>query len=255
MARKHEARACESGTALAALALIWLFASPLGLSEDSQPLGGCKFEVMSARQLTPKEVFDRTVDCIGCVDVSVRVRLTAGERPLRFYTFKGSRRPETYAVKLDNGKAYWLWGSRGSEWQTSSPGIGQLLFGSEGEWRLLAAGATVEWEEETSTYYAGQSFAFSTFLRDEKNQEREVFSTAFVVPSDTNPPGIPANEFDVGVSCLVAQDRAKEALHGIGVRVGGEGDLILEASGIPGERATQNRRVHVLFFSKSRNQT
>jgi hypothetical protein len=253
MARKYETRVPESGGSLAALVLIWLFASPLGLSEDPQPLGEFKFEVVSARQLTPKEVFDRTVDCIGCVDVSVRVRLTAGDRPLRFYTFKGSRRPETYAVKLDNGLRYWLRGPRGSEWQTSSPGMSEILSGLEGEWRRLAAGASIEWEEETSTYYAGQSWAFSTFLRDEENPGREVFSTAFVVPADTNPPEIPGSEFDVGLSCLVAQSRSKEALHGIGVQIGGEAKLISEASNISGERAAPNRRVHVLIFSKPQN--
>jgi hypothetical protein len=150
-----------------------------------------KFVVVSVRMMSEKEASERNGDCIGCSDVAIRVRLTAGLEGLHFYAWPGSKIPSAFEVWLNGDKTFWAHGPRCAEWKPTSPGKQAMLSGFPGKWTFLRPGASAEWEEFDSTDYAGQVHAFSIFIRDGTDAEREVFSSSFVVPLSAKPPKLP----------------------------------------------------------------
>ena len=163
------------------MALLLASCSLVGAQQSSPP--GVKFEVVSVRLLSNKEAADRSPDFVG-PNVAVRLRLSALEHGLSFYSWKNSAVPAGYKIQRTDQGTVWLYGRVGTEKQVSSPGLKAVLFGSVGEWITLPAHSAVEWEELDSTSFAGERHGFTVFLKQgNSDQPLEVSSDSFVVPS------------------------------------------------------------------------
>jgi hypothetical protein len=232
-----------------AFVLVWLTLTLPAFSQTSLAADDLKFEVLSVRQMTPKEKFDYTVDCIDCADVYVTVRLTAGAQPLSFYTWPEWRNPSTFRVKQEGRRTFWINSWEESEWPATSPGMKKLLDGFRGAWKKLGPHQSVQWREVDTTHFAGQSRAYSAFVRIAQGPPQEIFSSSFLIPPDTNPPEPRADVFERGVSCLLAQDTIKASLREVETVPGGAGALLYQSGEIGTAYIAAPSRINVLFLS------
>jgi len=199
--------------------------------------------------MTPKEKFDYTVDCIDCFNIYITVRLTAGDQPLSFYSWSDARHPETFKVRLKDGKTFWMNSWEPETWPATSPGIEKLLEGSKGSWHKLAPHQSIQWKEVDTTHFAGQTRAYSAFIRIAQSSIQEIFSDSFLVPPDTNPPEPTAELFERGLSCLLTLDSVKALLREINIMPGGTGTCLYQSSEINNTPFASPDRINVLFLS------
>jgi hypothetical protein len=229
--------------------LVWLALTLPAFAQTSLPADDIKFEVLSVRQMTPKEKFDYTVDCIDCADVFVTVRLTAGVQQLSFYTWPEWRNPSTFRVKQEGGKTFWINSWKESEWPASSPGLKKLIEGFHGVWKKLEPHQSVQWREVDTTHFAGQNRAYSAFVRIAQGPPQEIFSSSFLIPPDTNPPEPRGDVFERGVSCLMTQDSIKMSLREVETVPGRAGALLYQSGEIGSTYVASPSRINVLFLS------
>ncbi len=170
--------------ALLAGLLILIAATPLSAQQD--PPKGVKFQVVSVRVLSEKEAVDRSPDFVG-PNIAIRLRLSTNSQGLIFYGWKESVVPAGYKVQRTDKSTSWLYGKGGTEKKPSSPGLKAVLFGSVGQWSTLPAHSAIEWEELDSTSFAGETHAFTAFIkRRDSDQSLEVFSDSFAVPPNAS---------------------------------------------------------------------
>lgn len=146
-------------------------------------VGNVRFEVMAVRQLTSQEAAARSPDFIG-PDITVKLRLSnQTEEGIYFYTWERSVIPQGYKVQKIIDGIIWLYGKPGQE-PHSSPGLKAVTSGFPGVWAVLPPHSAIEWEELDSTSFAGQSHAFTCFIkRKESDDPTEIFSEWFEVPA------------------------------------------------------------------------
>lgn len=163
--------------------LLMLFGGTF-LSAQQSPPDGVKFEVISITVLSNKEAAERSPDFVG-PNIAVRLRLSSSAHGLSFYGWKNSAIPSGYKVQRTEQGVAWFYGRAGAEKKMSSPGLKALLFGSTGEWMTLPPYSAVEWEQLDSTSFAGESHAFTAFIKlRERDEPLEVVSNTFAVPSN-----------------------------------------------------------------------
>jgi hypothetical protein len=160
---------------LAVLAGILLTIFCRSIAAQEKVPKGVKFEIVSTRALSDKEVILKAGDQVG-IDIAIRLRLSA-EQGLEYFTFKGSIAPLGYKIQILKERIVWIYG----DGKAQSPGIESLRYG---EWLLLTAPGAIEWEQLGSTWDAGKQLAYTVFIKEkEKNKTREIISDKYIVPS------------------------------------------------------------------------
>ena len=92
--------------------------------------------------------------------------------------------PRGFKIQHTSSGNFWLYGGGGTEKRSASPGIKTLLGGIPEEWIVLPDHSAVEWEDIDTTKLAGETHAYTIFLKEgDKGKPKEVFSNTFVVPS------------------------------------------------------------------------
>jgi hypothetical protein len=139
---------------------------------------GIKFEVVSVRILSGKELLKRDSDMIGA-DISVKLKLSAGDKMLEFFTADQIAVPIGYKVLVDKGSIFWLYQGK----KLQSPGLNGLSFTKgSGKWLLLPDGASIEWEEIDYSLNYDKKHAFTIFIKD-KGKIHEIISDTYNIPT------------------------------------------------------------------------
>jgi hypothetical protein len=144
-------------------------------SAQEKPPEGVKFEIISIRALSDKEIAFKAPDQIG-INIAIRLRLSA-EQGIEYLAYEGSSTPLGYSIRILKDHNVWLYGYG----MAQSPGIEkQLQFG---KWIILSDHGAIEWEQLDSTYDSGEKRAFTIFIKEKNNKIHEIISDTCIVPS------------------------------------------------------------------------
>ena len=141
-----------------------------------------KFEVLSARAMSPEERNRKQSDNIG-IDVSVRLRLlNTGRTTVWFYTY-GHENIEPYGGIIKETAKGIVWFDGLQSVSDKPLGIDKDTLRS-GVWLKLSPEMAIEWESFDSTTNGDEKHAQTFFMRiAPKGKIVEVFSDFYVVPA------------------------------------------------------------------------
>jgi hypothetical protein len=141
-----------------------------------------KFEVLSARLMSPEEQVRKQSDNIG-IDVSVRMRLSnTGRTTIFFYTY-GNKSLSPYGHIIKESEKGLVWFTGLQSLSENPLGIDKLTLQS-GDWLALVPEMALEFELFDSSLDAGKKHAQTFFMKTgSKSNITQVFSDFYTVPA------------------------------------------------------------------------